>query len=238
MLITIPNFKKNNNFSSHQITFPSIATFCFGHIDIEFSKGYESEQSEFESIKQEHTNTIIELFTELTGRRRYSILPKLIKTKSVLQEYWNKTSNLYNRFLYGQLKSSSEIIGNNTEFIDLLITYYSDHFTDKDYIKFGIQKEREVKKLGDLLDNLDELNKNQTIAFHNNMPTFVDIIYLKEIVSVSNLTLNRRSKLIYDFRSTSTMYYDIVLPFNDKNYDETSTDCTSASDLPLFFNSL
>ena len=168
----------------------------------------------------------------MTSRRRYSILPKLIKTKSVLQEYWNKTSKLYNSFLYPKLKSSSEIIGNNTEFIDLLITYYSDHFTDRDYIQFGIQKEREVKKLRDLLDNLDELNKNQTMAFHNNT---LNVIYLNEIVSVSNFTLNRRSKLIYDLRSTSTLYYDVVLPFNDKNY-ETSTDCTRASDLPLFFN--
>ena len=108
-----------------------------------------------------------------------------------------------------------------------------ERFPYKSNSKFGIKKEEEMKKLGDLMRNLDIANENQTLVFNN---ISIDKIYdNEEIVKVSNFTSNRYSKLIYDFRSTITLYYDVVLPFHNKNYDGNSTDCTSIRDLPDFY---
>ena len=93
-----------------------------------------------------------------------------------------------------------------------------------------------MKKLGDLIHNLDLSNENQTMLFKKNDP--IKQIYYEDFLSVSNFILHRRSKLINDLRSTSTLYYDVVLPFHDKNYNPTSIDCTQKRDLPMFFRAL
>ena len=138
-----------------------------------------------------------------------------------------ETDNHYNNLL----KPIEDLIGNSIMFSHLLKDYFLDVFPTEDYIKVGIKKEEEMKKLNDLILNLDLSNESQTMVFHN-FP--IDKVYKHRIVSVSKFTLNRRSKLIYDFRSISTLYYDVLLPFHNKNYDPTSINCTSRSDLPSF----
>ena len=117
-------------------------------------------------------------------------------------------------------------------FIGLLSGYFNNQFPLGDDLKSGIKIDREMDKLNDLIRNLDVSNVNQTMAFHK-VRTYN--IYYKKIVSVSNFTLNRSSKLINDLRSTSTLY-DVVLPFHNKNYDGTSTVCKRVQDLPGFFS--
>lgn len=73
-------------------------------------------------------------------------------------------------------------------------------------LKSEFTKEEEVKQLSDLIRNLDLANENQLMSLQN-IP--IDYVYPKQIVSVSNFNLDRYSKLIYDFRSTSILYYDI-----------------------------
>ena len=120
---------------------------------------------------------------------------------------------------------------NDITFGYLLWDYFNGGFPNYSILKFGIKNIVEVNKHRDLIRNLDVSNENQTMAFHNIPP---EDAYREEIVSVSNFTLNRHSKLIYDFRSTSTLYYDVVLPFHDKNYDEIY--CTHRWELPGFYS--
>ena len=162
-----------------------------------------------------------------------AILDRLTQTKNVLKKLLFRIGNLNGRYFtdyYDRLLNPIlDLMDDNLDFVDLLWDYFWNELPNKDHLKFGIKKGEEVKKLSDLFLNLNVSNENQTLAFK------FDEIYNKRIVSVSNFTLNRPSKLIYDFRSTSTLYYDVVLPFHDKNYDENSTDCTTSLDLPYFF---
>ena len=127
----------------------------------------------------------------------------------------------------------SDLITDDIKFANLLKGYYNSKFPQYGVSRFGIDEEEEFKKLGNLIRNLDLSNENQTMAFHND---HIDDIYGKMIVLPSNITLNTHSKLIFDPKSTSTLYYDVVLPFNDKNYKPNSPDCTSKNLLPLFFS--
>ena len=194
---------------------------------------------EFESIKRKHTDTIVEMLSERTLNGRAPNVIKNSNTKSVLYALWRRVNDLKSCLstpYYDELLNPIlNLINDNIDFNDLLRNYYWSDLPTKDYLKFGIKKEEEMKKLDDLIRNLDVSNENQKMVFEN---LKIDKIYKKDIVKVSNFTLNRRSKLMFDFKSTSTLHYDVVLPFNDKNYDPTSTDCTHQQELPLFFTGL
>ena len=127
------------------------------------------------------------------------------------------------------------LIQENIYFTNILRGYFRNEFPFGNHVLSGINKENEMKKLEDLIRNLDVSNKNQTMAFNG---TKIYEIYEKSIVQVSNFTLHRTSKLSDDLSSTSTLYYDIVLPFHNKNYDANSTDCKPWFELPWFFSGL
>ena len=179
---------------------------------------------------------MVELLSEKFLNDRNNMLFKLVNKLTTLGALGERVSDLKERYstdYYDKLLNQVEHLMDASKDLASLIWYYIwDEFPLIDLLNVGIKKEEEIKKLGDLIRNLDVSNENQTMAFHN---ISIDEIYNKTIVQVSNFTLHRRSKLINDLRSTSTLYYDIVLPFNDKNYDPTSTDCTSKWDLPTFF---
>ena len=61
---------KNFNFFPvpSEITFPSVDSFCFNEIDVHFPD--ERDQSEFESIKRKHTDTIVGLLSKRTLNNR------------------------------------------------------------------------------------------------------------------------------------------------------------------------
>ena len=136
-------------------------------------------------------------------------------------------------YYYDILSRFAHLINDNIDFVKLLENYFKHTLPAKDELKLGIKREEEMKKLGNLIRSLDVSNENQTMVFHN-FP--ISEIYDKKIVKASNFTSNR-PKLINDFRSTITLNYDVVLPFHDKNYDPTSTDCTRSRMLPNFFSS-
>ena len=223
-----------NFFSPHQFNFPSVGSFCFNEIDIHFPN--KKDQSEFESIKRNHANIIVGLLSEANLNDPTDIFTRLAHITSVLRELDTRFAKLDERYLgtsiswsiYGVLK----IMRNTTHFVHYVLRclFWSQFPYSGDFS--SIETMNEIEKLEDLLRDLDLSNENQTIAFHNYK---IKKTFEQNIVKVSNFTLNRYSKLIYDFRSTSTMYYDVVLPFHDKNYDETSTDCTRARDLPTFY---
>ena len=193
---------------------------------------------EFESIKRRHTDTIVGLLSEKYFNER-SIVPityRLDDTRLILSKLKDRLVNLWIRNYtdhYNKLlKPIKDLIQGNIYFVYLLSFYYFGELPNQDNLNSGIKKEEEMKKLGDLIRNLNASNKNQTMAFNN---ISIEEIYEKQIVKVSNFTLNRYSKLTKDLRSTSTLYYDVVLPFHNKNYDPTSTDCKQKQDLPMFF---
>ena len=164
------------------------------------------------------------------------IFTRLTRKRSTLKELRRRAFRLatiysLDNYYYDILSRFVHLIDDNLDFVDLLANFVFDLLPVKDILKLGIKREEEMKKLGDLIRNLDLSNKNQTMAFNN---LEINEIYDKQIAQVTNLTLHRRSKLIYDMRSTSTLYYDIFLPFHDKNYVPTYTDCTSKWDLPSF----
>ena len=177
--------------------------------------------------------------TDIESRLKYTILilNQLLIRVNNLKELFNGIDNLegpYSRIYYiKSLKSIADLMKDDYFFCYLLLDYFSGGFPNYSILKFGIKQNVEVNKLRDLIRNLEVSNENQTMAFHSIPPGDA---YREEIVSVSNFTLNRHSKLIYDFRSTSTLYYDVVLPFHDKNYDENKTDCTHRWELPGFYS--
>ena len=216
----------------HQLDFPSIGSFCFNEIDVHFPN--ETDQLEFESIKRKHTDTMVEMLSERNLNERGPNLIKNSNTGSVLNKLWLRVNDLKNSLStphYDELLNPIlDLIDNSIDFNDLLRDYYLSDLPTKDHLKFGIKKGEEMRKLDDLIRNLDVSNENQKMVFDN---LKIDEIYKKSIVKPYNFTLHKRSKLIFDFRSTSTLHYDVVLPFHDKNYDP--TDCTRAEDLPWFF---
>ena len=164
--------------------------------------------------------------------KRSDIFSRLDDSLDVLNQLRSMLTNLNDQYKYKSLSSILDLMKNDIDFFNLIIGYLYDQFPKKDYLKFGIKKEEEVKKLGDLIRNLDLSDENQTMAFKN---IAIYEIFQQEIVKVTKFTLNGTSKLINNLRSTNTMYYDVVLPFHDKNYDPTSTECTRAINLPSFF---
>ena len=181
---------------------------------------------------------MVELLSEryLNGRRS----SRLIIMRRVLEELYTRFGNLKDRYTTDYrdklLNPIKDLMANSIDFVKLLKSYDNQRFPYTDYLKFGIERAEEVKKLRALIRGLRYIrlpNENYKMAFHN-VP--FNKIYDEGIVQVSNFTLNRRSKLFYDLRSTSTLYYDVVLPFHNKDYDPTSTECTIGWDLPFFFN--
>ena len=179
---------------------------------------------------------MVELLSEKYLNNHTDIKSKLTHTRNTLENLWIRFRNLKNRYStdqYDELLNPIEaLLHEESVFPYLFWSFFKDYFPGMDLLKLGIKREEEMKKLGDLIHNLDLSNENQTMAFHK-FP--INEVHQQGIVKVSNFTLHRRSKLINDLRSTSTLYYDVVFPFNDKNYDETSTDCTHVQDLPWFF---
>ena len=225
-----------NFFLSYQINFPNISSLCFNGTDVHFPT--KNDQAEFESIKREYTKAIVELLSEKKLNERRFISSSINYARRVLINLSVRFDLLkitYSTDYYNKLLNPiSDLINDAVDFTHLLNGYFVyDQFPDKDSLKFGIKKQNEVKKLKDLILNLNVSNENQTLAFHDDK---ISQIYISKLVSVSNFTLNRSSKLINDFSSTSTLYYDVVLPFNNKNYDEIH--CTPYWDLPDFFKGL
>ena len=179
---------------------------------------------------------MIDLLDEENLNDRTDIKTSLIHTKKLLRQLESRFDDLKNRYptdhYYKLLNPIADLLDDDLDLVYLLWNYFLDYFPDFNLLKTGFKRDDEVKRLGDLIRNLDLSNANQTMAFNN---IAIDDIYNKTIVQVSNFTLHRPSKLKYDLRSTSTLYYDVVLPFHDKNYVN-STDCTRAKDLPKFFS--
>ena len=217
----------------YQVNFPSIGSFCFNETKIHFPN--ENDQLEFETIKQKHTNIIVELLSEWRLNGRY-IISELESTQRVLDYWRDRVINLKNRYSTdhydGLLNPIADLMAENIDFINDLWDYYRDVFPIRSKFDSAIKREEEMKKLNDLISNLDVSNENQTMVLQH-IP--VQQAYNEGIVSVLNFTLHRHSKRINDLRSTSTLYYDVVLPFHNKNYDPTSTDCTSGRDLPYLY---
>lgn len=160
----------------------------------------------------------------------------ILDTRATLNRVWFEFYELYDRSNgiisdsnYKSLGSILDKIQKNMKFTDFLMEYFSNKLPTEDYIKFGFKKEAEMKKLGDLIRNLDISNDSQTIAYHN---LSIGEIYEKRFVLVSNFTLHTHFYQVPTYAATSTLYYDIILPFHNKNYDSTSKDCTSRSRLP------
>ena len=155
----------------------------------------------------------------------------------VLEELFSRFLNLKKRYSTDQydklLNPIADLMGAEKVFPNLFWSYFNGFFKSMEISEFKIKKEIEVKKLGDLISNLNLSDESQTMVFHN---LSIDVIYEQGIVKPYNFRLNSRSKIIYDFRSTSYLFYYVVLPFYDKYYDPTSTDCTRAEDLPWFFS--
>ena len=191
---------------------------------------------EFESIKRNYTNTIVELLSEKNLNIRTDIFTRLSHLEDVLDELDTRYDELRDRYLLGfpSLYRVSKIMDNTTSFVHYVLRAFFWSLFPYRYDQLNIKRKNEIEKLGDLIRNLDLSNESQIMVF-NNFKIDDEEIYGKKIVQVSNFTLHRRSKLVYDFRSTSTMYYDIVLPFHDKNYDPRTKDCTRAKDLPRWF---
>ena len=166
---------------------------------------------------------------------RTDIRSKLTQSRNVLEYLWLRFRSLKNRYSSAQydklLNPIEALMNEETVFPYLFWFYFKDYFPSKEIVRSRINRSEEVKNFGDLIRNL-ESNENQTMALRHQT---IDEIYHHGIVKVSNFTLNRHSKLINDFRSTSTLYYDVILPFNDKNYDGNSANCTRLQDLPWFF---
>ena len=180
---------------------------------------------------------MVNLLSEKYLNNNVGILDRLVKTRLFLQHLRTRVQNLNDRYsneYYDKLLHPiADLISDNIEFVlELFWNYTDEKLPDKDHLRFGIKKDEEIRKLGDLIRNLDVSNENQTMAFKG---VNINEVYRQQIIKISNFTLNRRSKLINDLRSTITLYYDVVLPFHDKNYDENKTDCTQRWDLPRFF---
>ena len=192
---------------------------------------------EFESIKRDYTNEFVELLSESYWNNHTAIGSRITRTQLNLPPLYFRFINLrelYTGVYYDKpLESIENLIMDGRIFVNLLADYIYHNQFPSGNLRFGIKKWEEIEKLRDLLRSLDLSNEYQTMALNDYK---IDEIYEKRIVLISNLTLNRRSKLNNDLRSTSTLYYDVVLPFHDRNYDENSTDCTQKQDLPMFFS--
>ena len=180
---------------------------------------------------------MVELISEKFLNDETNIYARFIYEVSILKELRRRAFRLatiysLDKYYSDLLIRFIHLIEDNIDFVYLLENYFSNALPVKNNLKLGIKRNNEVEKFGDLIHNLDFSNANQMMALDN---LSIDVLYKKEILKVSDFTLHRRSRLIYDLRSTSTLYYDIVLPFHDKNYVPTSTDCTSRLDLPSFF---
>ena len=179
---------------------------------------------------------MVELLSEKYLNNNTDIVFRLYNSTWALNNLYSRFLTLKNRYsvdYYNRLLNPiADLIGENIDFFYLLIDYFENRFPLSDNSKSGIERKEEMKKLSDLTRNLDVSNKNQTMVLNN---LSIDEIYSKRIVQVSNVTLHKIFKLVKDFRSRSTLHYDVVLPFNDKNYDANSTDCTRAKDLTWFY---
>ena len=168
---------------------------------------------------------------------RTNISKKLNHEINLLQDLHFRVGKLIVRYSSDHyiklLNPIADLIQENIDFAYILLNdYFKDKFPRRDHLKSGIKKEGEMKKLENLIRNLDLSNENQTMVFNN---LKIEEIYEKRIIIVTNFTLHRTSKLLKDLRSTSTLYYDVVLPFHDKNYDRNSNDSINVWFLPFFF---
>ena len=218
-------------FRFHQITFPSVDSFCFNETGVYFRN--KTDRSEFESIKREHTNTMVGLLSKnlyklTTISTSINILNSLMSRFAMLKKRY--PSKHYTKLL----DPISDLMADDVKFAYLLKSYYDSKLPNLDLPKFGIETDTELEKLDDLIRNLDLSNKNPIMVFHN---AKIDTIYSQKIILPSKITLNSHSKLINDSRSTSTLYYDIILPFDDKDhiYHLNPNNCTHRRDLPSFF---
>ena len=221
----------------HQITFPSIGSFCFDK-DIKFPERFYNDQWNFDNIKKKHTETMVGLLSERYLNEcpdiYYRLSDKVVVIRKLVRRVFKLRNTYSKKYPFNeQLTEFVNLMIDSIYFVNLLRNYFANQLPNT-ILKPDIKREEEMQKLDDLIRNLDISNENQTIAFNN---VKLDEIYDTAILTVHNFTMNRYSRLIYDFRSTITMNYVIVLPFHNKNYDPTSTDCTRSRMLPNFFSS-
>ena len=194
---------------------------------------------EFESIKRNHTEKIVKLLSEkYLNNFSPIIFSKFTAPRKVVNELYTRLINLMNRhstnYYDNLLNPIADLMRKNLDFIDLLDGYFNkNQFPQMSISKFGIKEEKEAKKLSNLISNEDLSNENQTMVFQN-IP--IQQVYREAIVVVSNFTLNRSSEPNNNLRSTSTLYYNVVLPFQNSRYPETYPRCTSQFNLPPFFS--
>lgn len=86
-----------------------------------------------------------------------------------------------------------------------------------------------------LNSDIDLMRKNaaedQTMAFHYKT---IDDVYDLPILSSPRFKFERKTRVIYEFTSYLTMYYQIAFPFHGDSLDS-SEECLSADELPPFF---
>ena len=159
-------------------------------------------------------------------------MPDFSDIYAVLKGLYTRFNNFKKRFgPYKPFETIAEKMEMSIALVELLSDYYSEHLPSKKYDKLNVTKQSELTKLNDLVRGF-ELSEDETFAFQDDL---ISQVYSKRIVKVKKFVFHRHSKLIYDLRSTSTLYYDIILPFNVGSYDPTSTNCTSKHFLPFFF---
>lgn len=90
-----------------------------------------------------------------------------------------------------------------------------------------------LEKLEDVLRSVDTDEETQTMVFHSD---FIEEIYQKRIVRghFMKFAMNNPSKNFYDVKANGTLFYEILLPYNNKKYDPTEP-CVLRKDLSLFF---
>ena len=166
-------------------------------------------------------------------RRAFNKLyTRLNDLKNNHKKDYSLSSNELRIFL---LNSIQNTMRQTMDFVDVLEYYFKyNKLPQMSISKFGIKKEEEMDKLGALIRNPSLSNENQTMVFNN---VKIEEVYYEGIVQVSNFTLNKDSEPNNVLKSTSTLYYNVVLPFNNKNYPTTYPICTKTSHLPKFFSS-
>ena len=88
------------------------------------------------------------------------------------------------------------------------------------------------RKLQDSISHMNEwVGKGQTMSFHD---MFIDDVYEQQISSFPQFEFIGASRITYQTESYLNLIYDLVFPFNNQYFDESSK-CVKADALPPFF---
>ena len=118
------------------------------------------------------------------------------------------------------------------ELIRHLASLYAEQLpqTDAHGLRLG-----KIKMFGKFESEIERIaqdaNESQTAAFQFDLITDV---YKKQIVRMGKFVFHKKSKIVFDLRSTGTVNFEIVIPFEDTEL-KAGKDCVSTADLPEFF---